>query len=379
MAAPQTIPNIPQTDYTDPNPANPIGTLWAQSPTIPQPDTHVGGSAVPKSKTILATLTGPNGTPVGFVIDGITYSIPDATSAADFAAKWSAKNTHSKIAAATSPEATKVRLVLHGLADPAIAAYAPGAPNFTPIVVEQAGSNPQYIKAGRAVIRYPGGPLGAVTRPAANTTGDQILGVALRSNLHTDQEAELLGWEPGAGLWPGSHCSVITGGYPKVELSSSPGAGVAGGEVWCVVGDVPESGTFRANDGGTAGIWTLTFSAANGTDSVGAYFNGYLVALGGPCPGTAVDATNAANFAAKLAADPVLGSRFTSQVAGAVVTVTATDKTAWSIVKYKPATSDVTVANPTPRTAATAVLVPRSRWGLGHAPNASAGYLELHI
>lgn len=377
---PQNLPNFPQTDFTDPTRANPVGTLWAQSPEIPQLDCHVGGSAVPLNKIITGTLTNPDGTAVGFVIDDLTYSIADAADAPDFVSKWNAKPAFRAVALASVPEAGKVKLELEGLSNPTITSYTPGGPDFDPIVVNQAGSDPKYIKAGRAVVRdATDGEFGAVTRPGASTTGDQILGVALRSNMHTGTEAELLGFESGKGDYPGSHLQVITGGYPKVELSTLPGAALMGGLAYVVIGTGPESGTFRSDDGGRSGTWTFTFSAANGTDAVGAYFNGLLVALGGAYAGAAVNATNATNFAAALAAHPVIGPRFTVTVLGAVVTAVALDRTAWSVLKYKPVTSDVTVANTVAAVAATAVQVPNSRWGKPHAANATGGYLELHV
>lgn len=378
----QTLSQFPLRDYTDPLRANPAGTLWAQSPEIPAIDCFVAGDATPRRKEVTGTVTAFDGAAVGWTIAGINYPITGATDAPSFAALWNASAPHRAIAFASVPEAGKVKIQIEGLSNPVVASYNPNAGSFAGLVINQAGSDPKYVAAGTAVVRAAGEGLygHGVETPGASTTGDQIVGVALRDNLRTDHEIELEGWEPGRGAPPAHHVRVIPGGYPKVLIGAGSPAAEAGGLVYVIKTGL-DAGKFRTNAGGSVGSWTATFSAANGTDAVGAYFNGQLVALGVPgYLGSAVDATNATRFAARVNDDPVIGQRFTATALGAVVTLTPKDSlTTWTIVKYKPATSDVTIANPTPQVAPIAVLLPNSRWGKGHAADAPVGYLELKV
>lgn len=377
MSRPQTLSQFPIADYSTATRANPVGTIWAIC-NKRMADSHVGGAAEPVSKVVDATLSGGDGTAVGITADGVTYSITGITTAAQFAAAWNAKVGHRAFALASSPSADVVRFTLEGLADPTITSYSPGTPDFSIVEVTD-GSAPVYIPPGRVVIADSTGiHPGAVTLPTSTSVGADFIGVALRTDNYTDDEAELRGWEPRRGAFPGLPIDVIPGGYPKVELDTSPGAGTRGGAVY-VVNSGLKAGCCRADDGGTRAVYTLTFSAANGTDAVGAYFNGVLVTLGGSVAGTAVNATNAANFETLFEQHPTLASKFTVTVNSAVVTMTATDDTAWTIVKYKPATSDVTVANTTARVAATAVLMPDAKWGKGHASSATVGYLAFNL
>lgn len=378
----QTLPQFPLTDYSNPTRANPAGTLWKQAPEIPPLDQHVGGSAAQISKQVTGTVTAFDGSAVGWTIEGVDYSITGATDAPTFVALWNAKSPHGKVAVADVPEAGKVRITLAGLANPAVTAYSPGAPNFTDLATV-AGSDPKYVPAGTFVVRDPtsGAQDGAVVPPRSDSDADSVVGVAIQSNFHTDLEAAYLGWEPGRGAWPGSHLKVIPGGYPKMLIVPGSGAAVAGGAVYCEQEPSLWAGRVRPNDGGTKAQYTFTFSAANGTDAVGAYFNGIRVALGDDpnYPGTAVNATNATNFAGLINAHPVLSAKFTASALGAVATLVAKDATAWAITKYKPATSDVTVANSVPAVAATAFRVNRSRFGKGHASDADAAYVEFNV
>ncbi len=378
----QTLSQFPLSDYTDPTRANPVGTLWAQSPEIPPIDCFVAGDATPRRKEITGTVSAFDGTAVGWTIDGISYPITGATDAPTFVALWNASAPHRAIALASVPEAGKVKIKIEGLSNPVVASYTPGAPDFTGLVVNVAGSAPKYVAAGTAVVRAAGEGLygHGVETPGSSATGDQILGVALRDNMRTDHEIELEGWEPYRGAPPAHHVRVITGGYPKVAIGASSSAVSAGDPVYVIKSGL-DAGKFRSSAGGALGSWTATFSAANGTDAVGVYFNGLLVSLGVPgFLGTAVDATNATNFAARVNADPVIGQRFTATADAAVVTLVPKDSlTTWTLVKYKPATSDVTIANPIPQVAPIAVLLPNSRWGKGHTSTAEVGYLELKI
>lgn len=378
----QTLPQFPLTDYTDPLRANPPGTLWKQAPEIPPLDQHVGGSAAQISKSVTGTVTNFDGSAVGWTIEGVDYSITGATDAPTFVALWNAKSPHGKIATASVPEAGKVKITLAGLANPAVAAYSPSAPDFADLVTV-AGSDPKYVPAGTFVVRDPtvGAQDGAVVPPRSDSTAESVVGVAIQSNFHTDLEAAYLGWEPGRGSWPGSHLKVIPGGYPKMLIVPGSGAATAGQPIYCEKEPSQWAGRVRPNDGGTLGQWTFTFSAANGTDAVGAYFNGLRVALGDDptYPGTAVNGTNATNFAGLINAHPVLSAKFSAAAVGAVATLTAKDATAWTITKYKPATSDVTVANSVPAVAATAFKVDHSRFGKSHVAGAEAAYVEFNV
>lgn len=372
-----SLSDFPQTDYSGQTGANPAGSLWADSPNIAGIDTHVAGTVPPTSKIITATVSGFDGTAVGFVIDGITYPVTGATNATTFAALWNALTPHRAVAFADTSDASNVRLTLEGLGNPDITSYTPGAPDFTPITVVTAGSAPAYVAAGTAVVRD-ASDFGAVKPPSSSSVAADIFGIALRNPRHSTYSLALAGWDPSKGTPPGRDLTVIPGGYPKVALSDSPGAAAMLGIPYVVTSGV-DAGKFRSDDGGTFGVWTATFSAANGTDAVGAYFNGNLIALGGTgYAGSAVDATNATRFAARVNDDPYMGSRFLAAAVGAVVTLTAKDKTTtWTIVKYKPATSDVTIANTVAQVAATAIALDRSRWGKAHASTATTGYLEF--
>lgn len=378
----KTLSQFPLTDYTTPTRANPPGTIWKQAPEIPPLDQHVGGSALQVSKQVTGDVTAFDGSAVGWTIEGVDYSITGAVDAPTFAALWNAKTPHGKVAFADVPTAGKVRITLAGLANPDVAAYSPGAPDFTNLSVV-AGSDPKYVPAGTFVVRDPtvGAEDGAVVPPRSDSVAESIVGVAIMSNFHTDLEAELLGWESGRGSWPGSHLKVITGGYPKMLIVPGSGAATAGQPIYCEREPSQWAGRVRPNSGGTLGQWTLTFSAANGTDAVGAYFNGILAQLGADptYPGTAVNATNATNFAALINAHPILSSRFTATANLAVVTLVAKDETAWTIVKYKPATSDVTVASTVAAVAGTAFKVDHSRFGKSHLADADAAYVEFNV
>ena len=373
------VNDFPQTDYSGVTRGNSAGTLWGEAPHLHGIDCHVAGTVPPTQKVITGTVSAFDGGAVGFVIAGITYPITGALDGPGFVALWNALPTHRSIALASTPSAGVVQLTIEGLSNPTITSYSPGTPDFTGIATVTSGSDPQYVAAGTAVIRdYT--DFGGVLPPSSASVSADVFGVALRSNRHTVYEGALQGYDGTRGSWPGCDVTVIPGGFPKVALANSGGAATAGGLPYIVKTGL-EAGKFRANDGGTLGRWTLTFSAANGTDAVGAYFNGLLATLGGTgYAGSAVDATNATRFAALINDSPVLGSRFLASVAGAVVTLDALDKTTtWTIVKYKPATSDVTVAATVAQVAPTAILCPRSKWGKSHPATATEGYLEFNV
>lgn len=366
-----SLSGFPQTDYSGETGANPAGSLWADSPNISGIDCHVAGTVPPTSKVITATPSGFDGGVVGFVIDGITYPVTGATTAATFVALWNALATHRAVALAAVSGAD-VQLTLEGLSDPTITSYTPGTPDLTPITTVTSGSAPAYVAAGTAVIRD-ASDFGAVKPPGSGTVAADIFGVALRNFRHTPYSLALAGWDPAKGTPPGRDLSVIPGGYPKVQLADSPGAALMLGIPYVVISGV-DAGKFRSNDGGTFGTWTGVISAFNGTDAVGIDFNGYVVSV-------ATGASNAATatlLQAKIAADPIVGPRFTATVLSATVTLVARDKTTtWTLAEYSPATTACTVTNTVAQVAPTAIALDGSRWGKAHAATASVGYLEF--
>lgn len=367
-----SLSDFPQTDYSGQTGANPAGSLWADSPNIAGIDTHVAGTVPPTSKIITATVSGFDGTAVGFVIDGITYPVTGATNATTFAALWNALTPHRAVAFADLLDATNVRLTLEGLGNPDITSYTPGAPDFTPITVVTAGSAPAYVAAGTAVVRD-ASDFGAVKPPSSSSVAADIFGIALRNPRHSTYSLALAGWDPSKGTPPGRDLTVIPGGYPKVALSDSPGAAAMLGVPYVVTSGV-DAGKFRSNDGGTFGTWTGVISAFNGTDLVGIDFNGYIVSV----ETGASNAATATLLQAKIAADPVVGPRFTTTVLSATVTLVALDKTTtWTLAEYSPATTACTVTNTVAQVAPTAIALDRSRWGKAHAATASVGYLEF--
>ena len=367
----QSLSDFPLSDYSGVSRANSAGSLWADHDARGV-DCHVGGTVPPTQKTITGTVANFDGGEVGFVIAGITYPVTGATDAPSFVSLWNSLPTHRSIALASVPSAGVIGLAIEGLSDPTITSYSPGTPDITGIATVTSGSDPAYVAAGTAVIRTYA-DLGTVTPPTSASVSDDIYGIALKSNRNTVLEGALLGFDGSKGSWPGCDVTVIPAGFPKVALANSGGAATAGGIPYVVKSGV-DAGKFRANDGGTFGTWTGGISAFNGTDAVGIDFNGYIVSV-------ATGASNAATatlLQAKIAADPVVGPRFTATVLSATVTLVALDKTTtWTLAEYSPATTACTVTNTVAQVAPTAIVCPGSKWGKSHASTATEGYLAF--
>lgn len=368
------VNDFPQTDYSGVTRGNSAGTLWGEAPHLHGIDCHVAGTVPPTQKVITGTVAGFDGTAVGFVIAGITYPVTGALDGPGFVALWNALPTHRSIALASTPSAGVVQLTIEGLSNPTITSYSPGTPDFTGIATVTSGSDPQYVAAGTAVVRdYT--DFGGVLPPSSASVSADVFGVALRSNRHTVYEGALQGYDGTRGSWPGCDVTVIPGGFPKVALANSGGAASAGGLPYIVKTGL-EAGKFRANDGGTFGTWTGVISAFNGTDLVGIDFNGYIVSVNTG----ASNAATATLLQAKIAADPIVGPRFTASVLSATVTLVALDKTTtWTLAEYSPATTACTVTNTVAQVAPTAILCPRSKWGKSHPATATEGYLEFNV